>query len=406
MTVVHIAYRYGLNNTGGAMIAATRLHQALLARGVDSHFVCIWQDEEGVNVHQLPTGWFSRRLFFLLTKITRCVWKFSSHRRSIPLNIIPLFGLERLLKQIQPDVVHVHWINADVCSFEQLWKLPYRLVFHLHDLYMLNGLEVHSIDDDRFVMGFTQENSSWIERWIFNRKRKLMAKAGTRFIAPSEWVASMSRKSLIGRSVPVDVVGNIPGFTGGCAGEDGNRCRSRDCFVILFGAWGGRENQFKGFADLVQALALLPKSVKANSQLNVFGESASDCVTAGVRTRFLGSLETAAELTAAYSSADVYAFPSVVETQGMTKIEALLNGLPVVAFNRTACAEGLVDGGNARIASAGDYVAFAAGLVHYYNEWKSNCLESQKSVIALDACRTYSVGAMCEAMCHVYGKVA
>lgn len=386
------------------MIAATRLHQALLARGVDSHFVCIWKDEEGTNVHQLPTGWFSRRLFFLLTKITRCVWKFSSHRRSIPLNIIPLFSLERVLKQIQPDVVHVHWIYSDVCAFEQLEKLPYRLVFHLHDLYMLNGLEFHSIDDDRFVMGFTQENSSWIERWIFNRKRKLMAKAGTRFIAPSEWVASMSRKSLIGRSVPVDVVGNIPGFTGGCVGEDGNRFRSMDCFVILFGAWGGRENKFKGFADLVQALALLPESVKANSQLNVFGESASDCVTAGVRTRFLGSLETAAELTAAYSSADVYAFPSVVETQGMTKIEALLNGLPVVAFNRTACAEGLVDGGNGFVVPDGDHAAFSSAVVYFYNKWKDYHLDVLRPAIAEAAARTFSPDAICTAVLRVYGE--
>ena len=404
MTVIHIAYRYGLNNTGGAMIAATRLHQALQARGVDSHFVCIWKDEEGTNVHQLPTGWFSRRLFFLLTKITRCVWKFSCHRKSIPLNIIPLFGLERLLKQIKPDVVHVHWIYSDVCAFEQLEKLPYRLVFHLHDLYMLNGLEVHPVDDNRFVTGFTKENASWVERWLFDRKRKLMAKAGTRFIAPSEWVASMSRKSVIGRSVPVDVVGNIPGPTVGYAGGDGGRAGDR--FVILFGAWGGRANKFKGFADLVQALALLPESVKADSQLNVFGESSPDCETAGVRTRFLGQLKTAAEMAVAYSTADVYAFPSTVETQGMTKIEALLYGLPVVAFNRTACAEGLVEGTNARVALSGDYAAFAAGLVHYYNEWKSNRLESQKSVIAADACRTYYGEAICEAMCHVYGKVA
>ena len=136
MKVVHIGYKYGLNNTGGAAIAATRLHNALLAHGVESHYVCIWQCEEGVNVHVLPRmGGMLRWIYFLLTKTLRGFWRFTSWRQSIPLNLIPMYGLESLLDNIRPDIVHVHWIKADVISFSQLAHLKKRIT--LTDRYLL-----------------------------------------------------------------------------------------------------------------------------------------------------------------------------------------------------------------------------------------------------------------------------
>ena len=65
MRVAHIAFQYGLNNTGGAAIAATRLHQALLKHGVESHYICVYAREKGENVHELPRGW-KRRIFIKL----------------------------------------------------------------------------------------------------------------------------------------------------------------------------------------------------------------------------------------------------------------------------------------------------------------------------------------------------
>lgn len=68
MTVVHIAYKYGEKNTGGAAIASTRLHKAMLRAGVNSHYICVHREEsEGTNVYELPNG-FKRKLFLFLQK--------------------------------------------------------------------------------------------------------------------------------------------------------------------------------------------------------------------------------------------------------------------------------------------------------------------------------------------------
>lgn len=136
MKIVHIAYQYGCNNTGGAAIAASRLHLALLKAGEESHYVCVHARVNGDNVHEMPRGWM-RKVFLFATKVIRNVWKYTSYKKAICLNVVPLFGLEKLLNEIKPDVVHVQWLNADVASYEQISKLPYPVVFNLHDLNLV-----------------------------------------------------------------------------------------------------------------------------------------------------------------------------------------------------------------------------------------------------------------------------
>lgn len=67
------------------------------------------------------------------------------------MNVVPLLGLEKLLRSIKPDVVHVHWLNADVASFKQIAKLPYPIVFNLHDLFVINAIAPYPYEDLRLM---------------------------------------------------------------------------------------------------------------------------------------------------------------------------------------------------------------------------------------------------------------
>lgn len=383
-TVVHIGYLYGLNNTGGAAIAATRLHLALLANGVDSHYVCVRKREDGHQVHELPQG-LARRLFLASAKLLRGVWKLSPFRRSVSLNLVPLFGLERLLAKLRPDVVHVHWLNADVMSFEQLGRLRkafpnVRIVVNLHDFFMINAVEAYPGADRRYLDGFLKDNSTWLERWLFARKRRAIQVLDASvpggydrplaFIGPSEWVADCCRRSIIGKGIPAYA---IPNLISSCFVYDASLRREHPKFVVLFGAFGGRKNWSKGFDDLARALALLPQTVKEDMELRIFGEEAEPCETEGVPTRFLGDVSSPAKLVSIYHEADVFSFPSIQETQGMTKVEAMLCGLPVVAFKRTACAEGIVPQETGSVAES--IADFAKRLTFWYAKRKDGAID-------------------------------
>ena len=362
MKVVHIGFQYGLNNTGGAAIAATRLHLALLKAGVESHYVCVHQLEQGQNVHVLPRHGVARFAYSILTKLMRCIWKFTSYRKSICLNLIPMFGLEKLLANIKPDVVHVQWINADVCSFEQLSKLPYRLVFNLHDLYMLNAIEPYPGIDRRYQEGFTTNNSTSLERWLLTRRKELVEKKHPVFIGPSEWVCKMCRASVVGRGRDAFA---IPNIIESCFRYDPLLRKPHEKMVMLFGAYGGRSGKNKGWKDCEISLKQLPREMGEVVEVHVFGEMSTDYNIDGISIRFLGNISDSKTLVSTYHSADIFLFPSIQETQGMTKVEAMLCGLPVIAFNRTACAEGIEHGVTGWIATDGDYVGFSEGMKHY-----------------------------------------
>jgi len=76
---------------------------------------------------------------------------------------------------------------------------------------------------------------------------------------------------------------------------------------------------------------------------------------------FTGYLEGPA-LSAAYSSADVFVFPSRVETLGNVVLEALASGLPVVGVAEGGTVENVRDGVNGVLCSPRDPVAFAEAI--------------------------------------------
>lgn len=402
MTVVHISYIYGEKNTGGAAIAATRLHKALLDGGYDSQYICIKQMEEGENVYVLPKGW-RRKMFFFLTKVIRGFWKLTSYRKSISLNVVPLWGLEKLLRSLKPDLIHVQWLNADVVSYEQIARLPYSVIFNLHDLFIINALEPHPFSDQRFIEDFNKGNSSYLERYLFMRKKNMVEKLNASFIGPSYWVCNQCRTSIIGRNRSVTEVSNMvhPIFFN----SDSTKKINNDKFVILFGAFGGRQNRYKGFDELTLALRLLPEKVKAQSILKIYGEVSESGYTEGVETMFLGQIDSPEKMVEVMNSSDVFAFPSRAETQGMTKVEALLCGVPVVAFDRTACSEGILHKGNGWIANDGDSASFAKGIEFFYDLWGKGRLISLGEIIRDSAIEQYSQQLIVSKVIDAYNKL-
>ena len=93
----------------------------------------------------------------------------------------------------------------------------------------------------------------------------------------------------------------------------------------------------------------------------------------GIPTSFLGNVSSSSTLVSIYHDADVFAFPSRQETQGLVKREAMLCGLPVVAFDRTACAEGIVPQETGSVAES--IADFAKGLMFWHAKWKDGAID-------------------------------
>lgn len=400
MRVVHIGFFYGDKNTGGAAIAATRIHRMLLAAGVDSIFVCCRNksdDDRSVIVFP-PVGSLRRKFVILQAKVTRNMWRLLPERRARSLRLVHT-GIVDFLKTFNPDIVHIHWLADENGSLEELIRIPCPLVIHLHDMWMLNGFDPYPHTDRRYVEGFTRENSRWLERSLWKRKVILGQRTNVAFVGPSKWVKERAEESIVARSRRVFYV-PYP--------QDETICfcpslrTAHDKCRILFGAYAGRANPIKGYADLESAVMDLPTKIQERCELLVFGENAEDCRIGRMQVRFLGIANSSEELIGFYHYADIFAFPSREETWGQTKSEALLCGLPVVAFDRTACAEGIQHRQNGWVAKDGDIKSYSDGIMYFFNLWEIGLLEQSHNEIAQSAKRIFTNEPILNALLEVY----
>ncbi len=396
MKIAHIAFSY---KEGGATIAAARLHEALLDAGVESRFFCVRQSLPGRHVVVVPQNRILRFLFKYATKITRNALK-PFYKRAISLNFVSS-GMARAIRAYDPDIVHIHWIFSETISWKELQSLDYPFVVTLHDLWFVNGLDPHPKFDRRFTEGFNKANSTFYERYLFAHKKAFVESKKVLFTAPSKWARGECEKSIIGRTKECYSISNI--FNDKVFYFDAALRKAHAEFCLIFGCQHGTKNNMKGFDDIVASLKYLPKDVKDNLVIQVFGEASAPKVIEGVRIEFLGTIASADDLRIVYHQADCFAFPSRFETQGQTKFEALLCGLPVIAFNRSACAEGIVHQQNGYVAHDGDYEDFAKGIVWMYANFKRNGDNSEaRKSISYVISQTFGVKAVLSAWLSVY----
>jgi phosphatidylinositol alpha-1,6-mannosyltransferase len=117
--------------------------------------------------------------------------------------------------------------------------------------------------------------------------------------------------------------------------------------VVLF---VGRLIPRKGLSFLVQAAKRVVKEVDRTLFVIVGDGPLKSSLVSEVKLanlenyfEFLGDISEA-ELPAAYACADVFAFPSIQEGQGIALLEAQASSKPVVAFNVSGVAEAVVNG--------------------------------------------------------------
>jgi glycosyltransferase involved in cell wall biosynthesis len=381
MRIIHVNYDAG--HSGGATIAAVRIHQALLGNGVASEFVSVLNNGPIVAGKIFPNDPWRCLSRCIRTVLYRGFWKVLKIREYPP-NLLHT-GMAKYLNRLKPDLVHLHWVKADTISIKEIGSIHAPIVWSLHDLWPCLGTDSYP-QNKRFKTGYDGvQECRGIDRWTWRRKMKAFHGRHIIPVGPSAWCAQQARESLIfhGHRVesipyPVDVTTFIP------------RDRHLAClkwrippdrFVVLFGANMGTQWRIKGFDRLAESLQYVDPGVKDKMHIVVFGESSSPRVLHGVPVQFVGSVASEAEMATLYPAGDLFAFPSRQETFGQTKSEALSCGVPVVAFNETACAEGLVHRANGWVAKREDLADFAAGLC-----WGHEVMSDPQKRLKVAAC--------------------
>lgn len=365
MKIVHVNFDGA--ETGGASIAMLRIHRALKSAGVDSVVACKFLPEDGCAV-QLKRSVFCESCQFCSKVVQKIVY------RRVGSTGLFASGMGRLINELNPDIVHMHWLQGGTIGMKEMLSLNRPIVFSLHDLWSMSDTNPYP-ETDWFKSGVL-DGKRMVDKLAWRNKLAVIQKlkGDVTAVGPSEWVSQEARESMVFRGCRVE---HIPYPLSSELEVEWRKPtavkKANERFTILFGATTGISSPIKGWDRLMSAIDLLTSAERSQMCVRVFGCVGSECVMHGVPVTFLGRLS-GEPLLEEYRNANVFAFPSRRETWGQTKTESMCCGTYVIAFDQTACAEGIRHKVDGWIAAKDDVASYAEGLRWVYEKWRQGIL--------------------------------
>jgi glycosyltransferase involved in cell wall biosynthesis len=361
MRVLHL----NTHPSGGSYEYAALLSTALAEQGIESQVLCKNLAPPGAAV-----GLFLNRVI---------------RRASVSFSREPWHGTRRFLsppalKELeQIDVVHLHTV-ADWFDLPRwLETLPGRIgvVISLHDMWHFTGGCFLYRECDRYTNQIHPCDPCPILRWPANRflanaahPRKLRAyrNCGARMAANSHWLADIA-----GRSPIAQACGGVrvipPGIdTTVFTSQDKNLCRKHldlpaEGFVIVTGG-ASLNDANKNVPWLFKQLSHLPDL--AGVIVLAFGDGTVP-VPDALNVRFTGGIRDRRNLARLLAAADVFVSASLIETYGLTLVESMGCGTPIVAFRVGGIPEAAPDGQGAILCPPQDGTALVEAIMKLRN---------------------------------------
>ena len=353
LKVVHLA----TTDFGGAGKAAYRLHQGLLASGVDSTLLVVTRKSCDPSVRVLPSGQPSA--------VADCPQQFPANNAyaqkvmehwsalvsryperapgmdnfSDDFSEIPLECCREIR---EADIVNLHWVSGIFNCLNAARALRgKKIVWTMHDMNAFTGGCHYAGECTGYLkscgscpmLGSREEGD--ITRSIWQFKQYAYGKLDLHPVAPSRWLAGVASQSSLLDGFTTRVIPN--GFPADVFAPSAGRAELRasygvpaDAKLVLFGA----ESLLIERKGLVYLLQALKGMATRGIMLAVFGRLPQELqLQLDLPLINLGFIEEEKELAARYAMADLFVIPSLEDNLPNTVVEAMLCGVPVLGFD-------------------------------------------------------------------------
>ncbi|BAY08408.1 glycosyltransferase family 4 protein [Calothrix sp. NIES-2098] len=363
MNILHINQS---DVAGGAAVAGYRLHQGLLAQGIDSRLLVGSAKTNSDRIASVPRNY---RIERLLGKVNESFGlNYLNHISSFNISQHPFFQ--------EADILNFHNLHSEYFNYLAIPSLTkYKpAVFTLHDMWSFTGHCSYSYECDRWKTGcgkcpylatypeIKKDNTQieWrLKNWTYQHSNLTI-------VSPSIWLTEQVKQSMFHSYAIHYIPHGID--TEAYQPLEIEKCRSvlnipNNKKVLMFGAANLKESR-KGGDLLVQALQQLPQSLKSQALLITLGEGGEGISeTVGIQTLNLGYVGSDRLKAIAYSAADLFVFPSRSDIFGLVLQESMACGTPMVSFKVGGVTDLVRHGVTGYLAAPEDANDFCNGIV-------------------------------------------
>jgi len=362
---------------GGAGVAATRLHSALLRSGTDSLMLVPIVDREDYGVTGLAsTKWQKRkawgrfvaeRAYFLPHEKDKSVrFAFSPAAIGADISTHPLV--------LKADIIHLHWINfgfLSLKSLEKLFSLGKPIVWTLHDMWTFTGGCHYSkgcenfLSHCRYCPFLAKPEEYDLSFAQFEHKKSMYGQAQMALVSPSKWLDNLVKDAALTKNIRSQ---NIPNCIDTDIFTSLNKMEIRkklnlpmDKKLVLF-AGANTQDPRKGFLYFKDAVAKLNRA-SMKTEVLILGKSRPENFTGfPANVHYLGKIADQQELVNAYNAADMIVVPSLEDNLPNTIMEAMACGTPVAGFDTGGISEMINHKINGYVSEARSSDSLAEGM--------------------------------------------
>lgn len=341
MKILHISS----SDRGGAGRACIRLHDGLLAEGVESRALVFLKHDENREVYSFHNpGPLSK--YYNYAKIG---WHYSLNKLRLlgRKNDVEIFTSPKSLIRIEKhplydwaDIIHLHWV-AYMLDYRTFFKNNTKpVVWTLHDMNSFTGGCHYTFGCDKF-MDVCREcpqlsgtsNHDYSKKLQEIKQKYLEIVENVFPVAPSEWMRQNSERSkILGHFKSIKINNGIDRQSFRLLDKIESRNEFKlpqDKIIISFVAEALDKNIRKGFGLLLDALPNIQSD--KDFLFCTVGEFINKKPIQNLKS--LGYINSIEKMNKLYCASDLFVLPSIEDNFPNTVLESLFSGTPVLGFD-------------------------------------------------------------------------
>lgn len=314
------------SESGGAAIAASRLHNKLIEQGFESTFVNYRVEDSFRHIVKIPI--YIKTLQKIYYFLFNCISKFyRTDRQGISsFSLLPT-GLGRYINNFNADVVIFHWFGAESISLTEILRVRGRKIVVMHDQWFVGG--VNHLSDDYSVF---KPNPPFFFNYLENKvhaKKLELVNSNVEFISPSVWLKDLFLNfyTNTNTNINISVIPNIVDEYNVL--DDFGNIK----FSVCIGA-AELTSTHKGGDLIIPFIMSMLEHADIDKNIVVFGYVPDDVINTLIDypVTFVGNISKQ-QVVELYASSMVYVSLSRVDNLPNTVYESLSTGTKVNAFS-------------------------------------------------------------------------